>query len=379
MLSIRRSTGLAAVARRRWQPTTLATQEHRFGTLSLRDAESPKSDDNTPISRMFAGTSRRSLCLAHRPQPSSFSATAESLVGRKTTQPSFSLGPNRPGQRIYSTLSRNHNSGRSSSVYMSFMLDGQLVGFLDGSKRPKIMLGMSVPTWVESNSSSHHPAGGVGASWKQVQFFSTQPQPSHDAGASKPILPSHTLGTTRIPTPPSSPPQDPNPLEQLRQTTPKGILHKGMDLTVSLFRMAVGMVLRLPGNVWFYITHPDELRQAWAHVKQAAQDEVHHYWVGFKLLWAEMQTARKLLGRTLQGSSLTRRERKQLLRTVSDLFRLLPFSMFIIIPFMEFALPLALRLFPNMLPSTFQDSLKAEEQMKRELQSRIAMAQFFQE
>jgi LETM1 and EF-hand domain-containing protein 1 len=46
---------------------------------------------------------------------------------------------------------------------------------------------------------------------------------------------------------------------------------------------------------------------------------------------------------------------------------------------MEFALPFALRIFPNMLPSTFQDSLKAEESMKRELQSRIAMAQFFQE
>ena len=94
---------------------------------------------------------------------------------------------------------------------------------------------------------------------------------------------------------------------------------------------------------------------------------------------ADVRTARSLLGRTLQGSTLTRRERKQLLRTVSDLFRIVPFSMFLIIPFMEFALPFALRIFPNLLPSTFQDSLKAEENMKRELQSRISMAQFFQE
>jgi len=76
---------------------------------------------------------------------------------------------------------------------------------------------------------------------------------------------------------------------------------------------------------------------------------------------------------------LTRRERKQLLRTTADLFRLVPMSMFVLIPFMEFALPFALKIFPNMLPSTFQDSLKAEESMKRELQSRIAMAGFFQE
>jgi len=53
--------------------------------------------------------------------------------------------------------------------------------------------------------------------------------------------------------------------------------------------------------------------------------------------------------------------------------------MFLIIPLMEFALPFALKIFPNLLPSTFQDSLKAEENMKRELQSRIAMAKFFQE
>jgi len=53
--------------------------------------------------------------------------------------------------------------------------------------------------------------------------------------------------------------------------------------------------------------------------------------------------------------------------------------MFVIIPFMELALPFALKMFPNMLPSTFQDTLKAEESMKRELKSRIAMTGFFQE
>lgn len=31
----------------------------------------------------------------------------------------------------------------------------------------------------------------------------------------------------------------------------------------------------------------------------------------------------------------------------------MPFSVFIIIPFMEFLLPVALKLFPGMLPSTF--------------------------
>ena len=48
----------------------------------------------------------------------------------------------------------------------------------------------------------------------------------------------------------------------------------------------------------------------------------------------------------------------QLVRTTADMFRLVPFLVFIIIPFMEFLLPVALKLFPNMLPSTFQEADK---------------------
>lgn len=48
----------------------------------------------------------------------------------------------------------------------------------------------------------------------------------------------------------------------------------------------------------------------------------------------------------------------QFLRTCADVFRLLPFLVFIIVPFMEFLLPVALKLFPNMLPSTFETQTK---------------------
>ena len=188
-----------------------------------------------------------------------------------------------------------------------------------------------------------------------------------------------TLGTTKVPTPQFSPPEPETPLASLAKATPKGLLRKGLDLVVHIFQTSVVFLFKLPSHIYFYATHPDELQQKWDALRQSARDEIHHYWVGAKLMWADLQTARGLVSRMLQGSTLTRRERKQLLRTTSDLFRLIPFSMFIIIPFMEFALPFALRLFPNLLPSTFQDSLKAEEAMKREVQSRIAMTQFFQE
>jgi len=116
-------------------------------------------------------------------------------------------------------------------------------------------------------------------------------------------------------------------------------------------------------------------KETWKSIKEVA----NHYWLGSKLLWSDIKVAKHILGRVLEGQSMTRRERLQLVRTTTDIFRLVPFSIFIIVPFMELLLPFALKLFPNMLPSTFQDSLKAEESMKKELQMRLAVANFMQE
>lgn len=116
-------------------------------------------------------------------------------------------------------------------------------------------------------------------------------------------------------------------------------------------------------------------KDTWKMIKETAT----HYWVGTKLLWNEIKLTRQILRKVLAGKSMTRRERIQLVRTSTDLFRLVPFSIFVIVPFMEFLLPFALRLFPNMLPSTFQDSLKKEESLKQELQMRLAVANFMQE
>jgi LETM1 and EF-hand domain-containing protein 1 len=92
----------------------------------------------------------------------------------------------------------------------------------------------------------------------------------------------------------------------------------------------------------------------------AIKETAQHYWVGTKLLWADVRVASRLLLKVANGKSLSRRERKQLTRTVADVFRLVPFAIFVIVPFMEFLLPVFLRFFPNMLPSTFQDKMKEE-------------------
>ncbi|PFH54406.1 hypothetical protein AMATHDRAFT_668 [Amanita thiersii Skay4041] len=120
---------------------------------------------------------------------------------------------------------------------------------------------------------------------------------------------------------------------------------------------------------------PPLATRVWKKVKHEAQ----HYWHGTKLLVSEVRISGKLQWKILHGESLTRRERRQLKRTTQDLMRLVPFAVFIIVPFMELLLPVALKLFPNMLPSTFEDKYAAEEKKRKILRVRLDMAKFLQE
>ncbi|KAI0781308.1 LETM1-domain-containing protein [Trametes elegans] len=113
----------------------------------------------------------------------------------------------------------------------------------------------------------------------------------------------------------------------------------------------------------------------WKKVKHEAQ----HYWHGSKLLAAEVRISARLQWKLLHGESLTRRERRQLKRTTQDLLRLIPFAVFVIVPFMELLIPVVLKMFPNALPSTFEDKFAAEEKQRKLLRVRLEMAKFLQE
>lgn len=114
-------------------------------------------------------------------------------------------------------------------------------------------------------------------------------------------------------------------------------------------------------------------------IRQRVIDEVKHYYHGFRLLWIDTTISVRMLWRVLNGHILSRRERRQFLRTCADVFRLLPFLVFIIVPFMEFLLPIAVKLFPNMLPSTFETQSIKEERLKKELRVKLEMAKFLQD
>ncbi|XP_078203642.1 LETM1 domain-containing protein LETM2, mitochondrial isoform X5 [Callithrix jacchus] len=134
------------------------------------------------------------------------------------------------------------------------------------------------------------------------------------------------------------------------------------------------------------VTSPQATKETGAKIKEGEQsyrqkimDELKYYYNGFHLLWIDTKVAARMVWRLLHGQVLTRRERRRLLRTCVDFFRLVPFMVFIIVPFMEFLLPVFLKLFPEMLPSTFESESKKEEKQKKKMAAKLEIAKFLQE
>lgn len=117
-------------------------------------------------------------------------------------------------------------------------------------------------------------------------------------------------------------------------------------------RYSVGLCR--PGLVRLYATGNADVTKEKLTLWNKITREVKHYVQGTKLLGYEMKISTHHLIKLISGHDLTRRESNQLKRTMSDIFRLIPFSAFVIIPFAELFLPVALKLFPNLLPSTYE-------------------------
>ncbi|KAJ2908516.1 LETM1 domain-containing protein ylh47, partial [Coemansia aciculifera] len=107
--------------------------------------------------------------------------------------------------------------------------------------------------------------------------------------------------------------------------------------------------------------------------------EALHYWHGTKLFAKEVKLSSKLVSKVVWGGKLTRREQRQLRRTFTDTVRLVPFLLFVVIPFAELLLPVALKLFPNMLPSTYEDKATAEKKREKMQKVRNEMSRYLKE
>ncbi|KAK1938423.1 putative LETM1-like protein [Babesia divergens] len=107
---------------------------------------------------------------------------------------------------------------------------------------------------------------------------------------------------------------------------------------------------------------------------------VHWCKTGFRLYFANVKVSYYILLKRLKGHPMRYNERKLLMKTLNDALKMVPFSFFIIVPFAEFLLPVAIRLFPQMLPSTFRtDNSKSDDYLQKKLLAKKELAQFFQE
>eukprot|EP00052_Salpingoeca_macrocollata_P025234 m.229344 g.229344 ORF g.229344 m.229344 type:complete len:1278 (+) comp22398_c1_seq4:1683-5516(+) len=168
------------------------------------------------------------------------------------------------------------------------------------------------------------------------------------------------------------------PISKMERTI-RTLLAKKMEEQSHLDRAMFGATnaTQLPASAPLYrrMLTLQFYKDTWTSIKHEAK----HYATGFKLLWTDIRISSGLLFRIVKGHALTRRERKQLVRTVSDLVRIVPFSVFIIVPFMELTLPFFIKFFPGMLPSTFQEAKTKEDKLKAELKVKLEMAKFLQD
>lgn len=118
-------------------------------------------------------------------------------------------------------------------------------------------------------------------------------------------------------------------------------------------------------------------KAAW-HVRvwKRVKEEARHYWSGTKLLASNMRISAHFLRRLARGDILSRREKKLLEQTVADTIRLMPFIVIAVVPFLEFSLPFLLKIFPNMLPSTYTTQEQEKGKRNAALQIRLKMANF---
>ena len=210
---------------------------------------------------------------------------------------------------------------------------------------------------------------------------STSPPPSSSSSTSSQStfihnVVSKTPTTTRPPTLRIEPPRSPFP----PLSSVPGILVMGS---------AKVLLWTAQGLIWLtkytfsairtQIYEPEVALASRKHMWSDIKHELHHYWVGTKLLFAELKTSSQLTRKVGRGEQLTRRERLQLKRSMGDLLRLVPFIIIVVVPFAEFGLPVLLKFFPNFLPSQFEKPELRQQAFKDSLAVKIEMQALLQE
>eukprot|EP00817_Percolomonadidae_sp_ATCC50343_P006721 CAMPEP_0117432830 /NCGR_PEP_ID=MMETSP0758-20121206/12257_1 /TAXON_ID=63605 /ORGANISM="Percolomonas cosmopolitus, Strain AE-1 (ATCC 50343)" /LENGTH=586 /DNA_ID=CAMNT_0005223017 /DNA_START=186 /DNA_END=1943 /DNA_ORIENTATION=- len=115
----------------------------------------------------------------------------------------------------------------------------------------------------------------------------------------------------------------------------------------------------------YVLLHPSILMNALLRVKEVVVKEALHFGRGCKQFGKDVFSGLRNFLRSLRGYTLSWREKRSLRQTLGDIFRIVPFSLFVLIPAAEVLLPFALKAFPGMLPSQFKTSILPVESEKK--------------
>lgn len=94
-------------------------------------------------------------------------------------------------------------------------------------------------------------------------------------------------------------------------------------------------------------------KSLWVKVKEGTVHSWHWFKNGTVLFRKNFTISKRLLRKKLNGDELSYKEHSLLVTTTSDIVKLIPFSFFVIVPFAELLLPVVLKFYPKLLPSTY--------------------------
>lgn len=108
-----------------------------------------------------------------------------------------------------------------------------------------------------------------------------------------------------------------------------------------------------------------------------AKNAIIHTWKSGKLFWLNAKIGYKIAKRIMKGENVSAIDRNRLRRALADIFLMLPFSIFIIIPGAEVLIPFYIQKFR--IPTTFETLSQKQQRQIKAAQARITLATFLHE
>jgi len=225
-----------------------------------------------------------------------------------------------------------------------------------------------------SNSGCSSSAGGQGSSPRQSRSIASKTSPSATAGGEG--VGSGDGKSAKVQTRSASTGAVINiSIDQWKRSARKLTL----KIAHKLWEGSKRLIRKTGSLTWAFIKNPRIICEWYEDIRDAVVHFVQWVVTGFKLFGADVRASFFLIKRVVRGYPLKLRERNLLVRTTSDCLKLIPFSFFLIVPFAELALPVVLRVFPNMLPSTFFQQKYDNATLARKFKAKEEIAEFWQQ